>query len=136
LVGVTPGTAPDVSARLLAEKLSEPLGKTVVVENITGAGGNIGAQRVAKAPPDGYTLGMVGNGSLVFSPSLYDKLGFDPVKDFAPITQVFVGANVLVVPADSAIRSLPELIAAARAQPRKLTYEDAGAGTSQHIATE
>src|SRR3954470_19137029 len=111
LVGFTPGTAPDVSARLLAEKLSEPLGKSVVVENITGAGGNIGAQRVAKAPPDGYTLGMVGNGSLVFSPSLYDKLGFDPIKDFAPITQVFVGANVLVVPADSAIRSLPELVA-------------------------
>src|SRR5205085_4151464 len=122
LVGFTPGTAPDVSARLLAGKLSEPLGKTVVVENITGAGGNIGAQRVAKAPPDGYTLGMVGNGSLVFSPSLYDKLGFDPIKDFAPITQVFVGANVLVVPADSAIKSLPELVAAARAQPGKLTY--------------
>jgi tripartite-type tricarboxylate transporter receptor subunit TctC len=136
LVGFTPGTAPDVSARILAEKLSEPLGKTVVVENITGAGGNIGALRVAKAPPDGYTLGMIGNGSLVFSPSLYDRLGFDPAKDFAPITQVFVGANVLVVPADSPIKSLSELVAAARAQPGKLTYAHAGAGTSQHLAAE
>src|SRR3954465_2486785 len=110
LVGFTPGTAPDVSARLLAEKLSEPLGKSVVVENITGAGGNIGAQRVAKAPPDGYTLGMVGNGSLVFSPSLYDKLAFDPLRDFAPVTQVFVAANLLVVPSTLPARTLAELV--------------------------
>jgi tripartite-type tricarboxylate transporter receptor subunit TctC len=136
LVGFTPGTAPDVSARLLADRLSEPLGKPVVVENVTGAGGNIGALRVAKAPADGYTLGMIGNGSLVFSPSLYDKLGFDPAKDFAPITQVFVGANLLVVPADSPAKSLAELIAMARAQPGKLTYAHAGAGTSQHLAAE
>lgn len=136
LVGFTPGTAPDVSARLLAEKLSEPLGKPVVVENVTGAGGNIGAQRVAKAAPDGYTLGMIGNGSLIFSPSMTDKLGFDPVKDFAPITRVFVGANLLVVPADSEAKSLAELIALARARPGKLTYAHAGAGTSQHLAAE
>jgi len=136
LVGFTPGTAPDVSARVLADKLAEPLGKPVVVENITGAGGNIGAQRVAKAPADGYTLGMIGNGSLVFSPSMTDKLGFDPVKDFAPITQVFVGANVLVVPATSSIKSLAELVDAARAQPGKLTYAHAGAGTSQHLGAE
>jgi len=136
LVGFTPGTAPDVSARVLADKLAEPLGKPVVVENITGAGGNIGAQRVAKAPADGYTLGMIGNGSLVFSPSMTDKLVFDPVKDFAPITQVFVGANVLVVPATSSIKSLAELVDAARAQPGKLTYAHAGAGTSQHLGAE
>src|SRR5262245_30037100 len=129
LVGFTPGTAPDVSARVLAEKLAEPLGKPVVVENITGAGGNIGALRVAKAAPDGYTLGMIGNGSLVFSPSMTDKLGFDPLKDFAPVTQVFVGANVLVVPLETPARSLAELIALARAQPGKLTYAHAGAGT-------
>src|SRR6185503_4936650 len=88
LVGFTAGVAPDVTARLLAEKLGEAWGKPVVVENVTGAGGNIGAARVAKAPADGYTLGMIGNGSLVFSPSMYDKLAFDPQKDFAPITQV------------------------------------------------
>ena len=70
LVGFSPGVAPDVTARLLADRLSDAWGKPVVVENVTGAGGNIGASRVAKAAPDGYTLGMIGNGSLVFSPSL------------------------------------------------------------------
>jgi tripartite-type tricarboxylate transporter receptor subunit TctC len=99
LVGFTPGVAPDVTARLLAEGLSGALGKPVVVENVTGAGGNIAADRVAKASPNGYTLGMVGNGSLIFSPSLYEKLSFDPVKDFAPISQIFVAANVLWCPA-------------------------------------
>ncbi len=136
LVGFTPGVAPDVAARLLADKLAEALGKPVVVENVTGAGGNIGAARVAKAPPDGYTLGMVGNGSVVFSPSMYDKLDFDPVKSFAPISQIFVAANVLVVPANSPAKSLQELVALARAQPGKLTYAHAGAGTSQHLAAE
>jgi len=136
LVGFTPGVAPDVAARLLADKLAAALGKPVVVENVTGAGGNIGATRVAKAPPDGYTLGMVGNGSLIFSPSMYDKLGFDPIKDFAPISQIFVAANVLVVPISSPAKTLPELVALARAQPGKLTYAHAGAGTSQHLAAE
>ena len=136
LVGFSPGVAPDVTARLLADRLAEAWGKPVVVENVTGAGGNIGALRVAKAPPDGYTLGMIGNGSLVFSPSLYDKLAFDPVKDFAPVTQVFVGANVLVVPPETPARTLPELVALARAQPGKLSYAHAGSGTSQHLAAE
>jgi tripartite-type tricarboxylate transporter receptor subunit TctC len=136
LVGFTPGVAPDVAARLVADKLAEALAKPVVVENVTGAGGNIGATRVAKAPPDGYTLGMVGNGSLVFSPSMYDKLGFDPVKDFAPIARIFVAANLLVVPSDSPAKSLPELVALARAQPGKLTYAHAGVGTSQHLGAE
>jgi len=136
LVGFTPGVAPDVAARLLAEKLAEALAKPVVVENVTGAGGNIGAARVAQAAPDGYTLGMVGNGSLVFSPGMYDKLDFDPVKSFAPISQIFVAANVLVVPIDSPAKTLPELVALARAQPGRLTYAHAGAGTSQHLGAE
>jgi len=136
LVGFTPGVAPDVTARLLAERLTGAWGKAVVVENVTGAGGNIAADRVAKAPPNGYTLGMIGNGSLIFSPALYDKLSYDPVKDFAPISQVFVAANVLVVPSNVPVRSLPELVALARAQPGALTYAHAGAGTSQHLAAE
>jgi tripartite-type tricarboxylate transporter receptor subunit TctC len=136
LVGFTPGVAPDVAARLLADKLAEALAKPVVVENVTGAGGNIGAARVASAKPDGYTLGMVGNGSLIFSPSMYDKIAFDPVRDFAPISQIFVAANLLVVPADSPAKTLPELVALARAQPGKLTYAHAGAGTSQHLGAE
>jgi tripartite-type tricarboxylate transporter receptor subunit TctC len=136
LVGFSPGVAPDVTGRLLAERLSNAWGKPVVVENVTGAGGNIATDRVAKSAPNGYTLGMIGNGSLVFSPSLYDKLSFDPLKDFAPITQVFVAANVLVVPSEVRAKSLPELVALLRAQPGKLTYAHAGAGTSQHLAAE
>jgi tripartite-type tricarboxylate transporter receptor subunit TctC len=134
LVGFSPGVAPDVTSRLLAERLTGVWGKPVVVENVTGAGGNIATERLAKAAPNGYTLGMLGNSSLVFSPSLYDKLSFDPVKDFAPITRVFVAANVLLVPGDSPAKSLPELVALLRAQPG--TYAHAGVGTSQHLAAE
>jgi len=136
LVGFTAGVAPDVTARLLAERLAAAWARAVVVENVTGAGGNIAADRLAKSPPNGYTLGMIGNSSLVFSPSLYDKLSFDPVKDLAPISQVFVTANVLVVPSGSAATTLPELVALARAQPGALTYAHAGVGTSQHLAAE
>jgi tripartite-type tricarboxylate transporter receptor subunit TctC len=136
LVGFTAGVAPDVTARLLADRLAESWGKPVVVENLTGAGGNIATARVAKAAPDGYTLGMIGNGSLVFSPSLYEKLAYDPLRDFAPITQIFVGANVLVVPVTTPATNLAELVALARAKPGKLTYAHAGSGTSQHLAAE
>jgi len=136
LVGFSPGVAPDITARLLADKFSEAWGRPAVVENVTGAGGNIAAARVAKAAPDGHTLGMIGNGTLVFSPSMYDKLAFDPTKDFAPIARVFVAANVLVVPSALPAKSLSELVALARAQPGKLTYAHAGAGTSQHLAGE
>ena len=134
LVGFTPGVAPDVTARLLAERLGSAWGRPVVVENVSGAGGNIATDRVAKAAPTGYTLGMIGNGSLVFSPSLYEKLPFDPLKDFAPVTRVFVAANVLVVPAEVPAKTLPELVALLRAQPG--TYAHAGVGTSQHLAAE
>ncbi len=136
LVGFSAGVAPDVTARLLADQLSAAWGKPVVVENVTGAAGNIATTRVARATPDGHTLGMIGNSSLVFSPSMYDKLSFDPLKDFAPISQVFVAANVLVVPHDVPAKSLPELVALARARPGALTYAHAGAGTSQHLAAE
>ena len=136
LVGFTPGVAPDITGRLLAEKFSEAWGKPVVVENVTGAGGNIATDRVAKAAPDGYTLLMGGNSSLVINPSLYEKLPFDPIRDFAPIAQIFVAANILVVHPDSPAKSLPELVALARAQPGKLTYAHAGVGTSQHLAAE
>jgi tripartite-type tricarboxylate transporter receptor subunit TctC len=134
LVGFSPGVAPDITARLLAEKLSAAWAKPVVVENVTGAGGNIATDRVAKAAANGYTLGMLGNGSLVFSASMYEKLAYDPLKDFAPITQVFVAANVLVVPSDVPARTLLELVALLRAQPG--TYAHAGIGTSQHLAAE
>jgi tripartite-type tricarboxylate transporter receptor subunit TctC len=136
LVGFPPGVAPDVTARLIADKFTEAWGKAVVVENVTGAGSNIATDRVAKAPADGYTLLMGGNSALVMSPSLYDRLPYDPIKDFAPISQVFIAANLLVVPPDVRAKTLPELVALARAQPGKLTYGHAGVGTSQHLGGE
>jgi tripartite-type tricarboxylate transporter receptor subunit TctC len=136
LVGFPAGTAPDVAARIVADKLSINWGKPVVVENITGASGNIGADRAAKAAPDGYTLFMGGNSSLIMSVSLTDKLSFDPVKDFVPITQIFVAANLLVVHPDVPAKSIPELVALAKSKPGGLTYGHAGTGTSQHLAAE
>jgi tripartite-type tricarboxylate transporter receptor subunit TctC len=136
LVGFTPGVAPDVAGRLLADKFSEAWGRPVMVENVTGASGNIATDRVAKATPDGHTLLMGGNASLIFGPSIYEKLPFDPIKDFAPISQIFVAANILVVPNETPAKALPELVALARAQPGKLTYAHVGAGTSQHLAAE
>jgi tripartite-type tricarboxylate transporter receptor subunit TctC len=136
IVGFPPGTAPDVTARLLADKFTENWGKAVVVENVTGAGSNIATDRVAKAPADGYTLLMGGNSALVISPSLYDKLPYDPLRDFTPISQVFIAANLLVVPPSVPAKTVAELVALARAQPGKLTYGHAGVGTSQHLGGE
>jgi tripartite-type tricarboxylate transporter receptor subunit TctC len=136
LVGFTPGVSPDIVARLLAEKFSAAWGRGVVVENVTGAGGNFACDRVAHAVPDGHTLVMCGNGSLTIAPSLYEKLGYDPVKDFVPITRVFVAANILALPPDVPVKTLADLVALARAEPGKLTYAHAGVGTSQHLAAE
>src|SRR5262249_52484716 len=97
LVGFPAGTAPDVAARVIADKMAPSLGKPVVIENVQGAGGNIACDKTAKSPPDGYTLVMCGNGSLIAAPALYDKIPFDPMKDFAPISQIFVATNILVV---------------------------------------
>jgi tripartite-type tricarboxylate transporter receptor subunit TctC len=136
VVGFTPGTAPDLVARILAERFSAVLGSPFVVENIPGAGSNNATDRVAKATADGYTLLMGGNAALVINPSLFETLPFDPVKDFAPISQVFIASNVLAVPPDSPIKSVPDLVALAKSQPGKLSYAHAGAGTSQHLAAE
>jgi tripartite-type tricarboxylate transporter receptor subunit TctC len=136
VVGYPPGVAPDVVARLLADKFSDAWGKPVVIENVPGAGGNIATDRAAKAPPDGTTLVMGGNSSIVISPSLYDKLPYDPIRDLTPISQVFVATNILVVHPDVPAKTLPELVALARANPGKLTYGHAGVGTSQHLAGE
>ncbi len=136
LVGFPPGTAPDVSARILANKFAADWNVPVTVENLTGAGSNIATERAAKSTPDGYTLLMGGNSALVVSPSLYDKLPYDPVKDFAPISQIFVAANILTIHPDVPAKTLQELVALAKAQPGKLTYGHAGIGTSQHLAGE
>jgi tripartite-type tricarboxylate transporter receptor subunit TctC len=136
VVGFTPGTAPDLAARILADRFAEVWGTPFVVENIPGAGSNIGTDRVAKAAADGYTLLMGGNSALVINPSLFETLPFDPIKDFAPISQVFIAANVLVLPPDVPARTVAEVVALAKAQPGKLSYAHAGVGTSQHLAAE
>jgi tripartite-type tricarboxylate transporter receptor subunit TctC len=136
IIGFPPGVAPDVTSRLLGDKLTEAWGKPVVVENVTGASGNIAVERVAKAASDGYTLLMGGNASLVINPNLFAKLPYDPVKDFAYITQVFIVPNILVVRNDVPAKSIPELIALAKAQPGYLVAGHAGIGTSQHLGGE
>jgi len=130
------GTPSDVAARLLGQKFTDAWGKPVVIENVAGASGNIGAERVAKANPDGYSLVLAGNAPMVINPSLYDKLPFDPVKDFAPISQVCLSASILAVPIASPAKSVQELVALARTQPGKLTFGSAGSGTPQHMAGE
>ncbi len=136
LVGFTAGTAPDVAARLLAGKFADAWGSPCIVEDVTGAGGNLATEQVAKARPDGHTLLMGGNSTLVFNPNIYDKLPFDPVRDFAPICQIFVASNILVVHPDVPAKSLAELIALIKASPGKITYGHTGVGTSQHLAGE
>ena len=136
LVGFTPGTAPDLVARMLADRFAEVLGTAFVVEDVPGAGSNIATERVAKAAADGYTLLMGGNSSLVINPSLYETLPFDPLRDFAPISQIFIAANVLAVPIEVPVKTVAELVALARAAPGKLSYGHAGVGTSQHLGAE
>ncbi len=131
------GGALDQLARLLAQRLGDTLGQPVVVENKTGASGNIGAEYVAKSAPDGYTLVMGSSATHGIAPSIYGKrLPFDPLRDFTPISATVVQKNVLVVNASLNVRSAQDLIAMARAQPGKLSFGSSGAGTSQHLSGE
>jgi len=136
MVGFTPGTAPDITSRLFGDKFTESWGKPVVVENVTGAGGNLAVERLAKATPDGHTLTMGGNAALVINPNLMGKLAYDPLKDFSYITQVFIVANLLVVTPDVPANNIKELIALAKAKPDYFVAGHAGSGTSQHLAGE
>jgi tripartite-type tricarboxylate transporter receptor subunit TctC len=135
IIGFPPGGAPDVVARLLGQKVSESLGQPIVMDHATGAGGNIAMERLAKAAPDGYTLGFLVNGQLVINPSLY-KLTYDPAKVFAPISQVTVTPNMLVVNNAVPAKNLQELVALARAKPGELTFASGGTGTGNHMAAE
>ena len=135
VVGFPPGGPSDIVARLLGQKLAETWGKPVLVENVPGAAGNIGADRVAKAAPDGYTLGLPNEAQIVINPSLY-KLPYDPVKDFAPITQVVVSAQVLVVHPSLPTKNVRELVALATARPGELTFASGGSGNQVHLAGE
>ena len=131
-----PGAVVDTLCRTLAVPLGEALGQSVLVENRPGAGGNIGMEIVAKAPADGYTIGMGGIAQHAINPSVYASMPFDPVRDFAPIIFVARNINVLVVHPSLPAHDVRELIAYARANPGKLSFGSAGAGTSQHLAGE
>lgn len=130
------GSGPDALGRLLAQKLADTWGQPVVIENILGAGGNLGHERGAKAPADGHTILMGLNGPMSVSSSLYEKLPFDPVRDLAPITLLMKGPNILVVNPSVRVNNLQELIAFTKANPDKLRYGHPGAGTSLHLAAE
>ena len=108
----------------------------MIVENVTGAAGNVATERVAKAAPDGYTLLAAASATIVTNPGLYARLNFDPVKDLAPITQIVTTPNLLVVPNDLPVKSVAELVAYAKSQSGKLSFGSAGVGTSQHLAGE
>ncbi|URI08326.1 tripartite tricarboxylate transporter substrate binding protein [Aquincola tertiaricarbonis] len=135
IVPFPPAGAMDVIARTLAEQMGRQLGQTFVIENRPGAGGNIGADAVARSPADGSTMMIVANGQAV-NRYLYRRLSYDPVKDFAPVSLVAVVPNVLVVSAANPARSVADVIRQAQANPGKLSYASAGNGTSIHLAGE
>ena len=130
------GGTTDIIARATAQKLSEAWGQQVIVDNRPGAAGNIGSELVAKAAPDGYTLLMGTVGTHAINPSLYAKMPYDHVKEFAPVILVAGVPNVLVVNPDLPIKSVPELIAYAKANPGKLNFASSGSGTSIHLSGE
>jgi tripartite-type tricarboxylate transporter receptor subunit TctC len=130
------GGATDIVARLLAQKLSEAWNQSVVIENKAGAGGNIGADLVAKSPADGYTLLMTSGSIVTANPHMYKSLTYDPARELVGITNVATGPQVIAVAADSPFRELKDLIAFAKANPKKVNFGSAGVGTQTHLAAE
>ncbi|MBT2321832.1 tripartite tricarboxylate transporter substrate binding protein [Variovorax paradoxus] len=128
------GGGVDTTARMISEPMAQKLGQPIVIDNRGGAGGNIGTELAVRAKPDGYNLLMGSISPNAVNLHLYSKLGFDPIKDFAPIVYVSAVPNILVVPASSPFKSVKELIDAAKANPGKLNYGSGGVGSSQHLA--
>jgi tripartite-type tricarboxylate transporter receptor subunit TctC len=135
VVPFAPAGPTDVIARLVAQKLSESLGQQFYVENIPGAGGNTGTAQVAKAPGDGYTLLVVSTGFVV-NPSLYARVPYDPVKDFAPVTLVAASPNVIVATPNLPVKSVKELIALIKSNPGKYSYAQPAMGSTPHLSAE
>ena len=136
IVPAPPGSGPDALARILGAKLTDMWGQSVIIENVVGAGGNLGHDRGAKAPPDGYTMLMGLIGPMSVSVSLGEKMPFDPVKDLAPVTLLVTLANILAVHPSIPVSNVRELIAFAKQNPGKLRYGHPGAGTSNHLSAE
>jgi tripartite-type tricarboxylate transporter receptor subunit TctC len=135
IVPFAAGGPTDVIARLVAQKLSESFGQQVVTENIPGAGGNTGVTMVARAPADGYTILVVSTGFIV-NPSMYAKISYDPVKDFAPITLVAASPNVVSVNPDFPAKSMKELVELVKANPGKYSFAQPATGSTPHLAGE
>src|ERR1700691_2607510 len=136
VVGFPPGGASDILARILTDKLGRLLGQPVIVDNRPGAGGNVAGEFVAHAAPDGYTLLIGNNAILATNASLYSNIGYDAMKDFAPVSLIGTQANVLVVNPNVPAHSLAELIALAKANPGKLNFASSGYGLAAHLAGE
>jgi tripartite-type tricarboxylate transporter receptor subunit TctC len=130
-----PGGPSDIVGRVLSQKLSEQMGQSVVTDNRAGAGGNLGLELAAKAPPDGYTL-VVSSPTMAISPSLYKKLNYDPQKDFAPVSLVANIPNIMLVHNSVPAKSVKEFIELARRNPGKLNYGSSGAGSTTHLSSE
>jgi tripartite-type tricarboxylate transporter receptor subunit TctC len=136
VVPFSPGGIADNSARTVADRLGARLGQPVVVENRPGAAGNIGAEQVAKSTPDGYTLLLGYDGTIVVNPHVYSKLGFDVLRDFAPVTKLGDAGVIVVAHPSVTAKDLRELIALAKAKPGTFSYGSAGTGSSAHLACE
>jgi len=136
VVPFTPGGSTDILARAIGQKLAEAWGQSVIIDNVPGAGGAIGADKVAKAPADGYTLLMGHIGTLAVNPSLYPNLPYDPIKSFAPVAWVARVPNVLVVHPSVPAKSVKELVALAKAKPGQMNYGSGGNGSAANLATE
>jgi tripartite-type tricarboxylate transporter receptor subunit TctC len=128
-----PGGNPDVLARLLADKFAQAFGKPFVVENVPGAGGIVAANLVSKSPPDGHVLMFSDSGALAINPVLNPNLGYDPIKDFAPVTAMVTLPTILSTPPDLPTKTLDEFIALAKKQPGKMSFGSAGAGSIHHL---
>jgi len=136
IVPFPPGSSPDLIARILTDKLAQALGQPVVVENKPGAGGNIGTGLVAKAEPDGYTIGLSIPGPLAVNTVLYKKMEYDPFTELAPITLAAVSPNVLIVNPSLGVNTVKEFVEYARARPGKLNYGSVGNGSASHLTME
>jgi tripartite-type tricarboxylate transporter receptor subunit TctC len=136
IVAFPAGGSTDIIGRVVAQKLSERLGQSIVVENRGGAGGTIGTDIASKAAPDGYTLTLGTTSTMAVAPSAYSKLGYDPIKNFAPISLVAVTPYLLVVNPGLRANTLAELVALAKSQPGKLNYSSAGNGSTTQLAME
>jgi tripartite-type tricarboxylate transporter receptor subunit TctC len=136
IIPTAAGGLMDVAARVLADSLDKSLGQRLVIENRSGSGGNIGAEAVAKAEPDGYTLGLMQIGNVAINPYVYPDMGFDPLTDLVPVAPVTSSAILVVANAKVPAKDLKELIALAKGEPGKLSYGSAGNGTAPHLAGE